>query len=92
MVAFKGLDKFVGQKVCEKLDGEFGVISFDSTDPVSIESAIIESERLIDERLGAYKNNPMIDSALQEIKERFRATIVDKAAETRLKEKSVDEE
>jgi len=45
-------------------------------------------EALIDERLGRYSNNPIVGPMAEEIRENFRAQILEKAAQARLKGKS----
>jgi hypothetical protein len=65
-------------------EGVLGELRFDPNDPASIESAIQESERIIDERVAAYPNNPLLESIGEQMKERYRAGIVERAAAARL--------
>lgn len=59
MIKITGFDKLEGQlrdaaqKALEGLDGEMGTVSFNPHDPASIEAAVQEMERLVDERVGA---------------------------------------
>jgi len=51
-----GLDQLTrtlndAQKALQDLDGELGKVSFNVTDPASIEAAIQEMERIVDQRL-----------------------------------------
>ncbi|AXR30911.1 TPA: hypothetical protein ACIJ20_005018 [Pseudomonas aeruginosa] len=89
MFKITGLDKFQkdlkdAQRVLSELDGELGVVNFDPSDPVSIESAIQSVNRLIDERLGEYSANPIVGPLAEQMKEKYRETILQKAAEARL--------
>lgn len=73
-----------GQKALEALDGELGTVSFDPDDPASIEVAIQSVEAIINERLGPYADNPIIAPLAEEMKEKYREAIIDRAAEARL--------
>ena len=58
MFKISGLDGFSktleeAAKALEGVDGEVGSVSFDPNDPASIETAIAEIARLVDEKLGA---------------------------------------
>lgn len=67
------------------VDGELGVVNFDPNDPASIESAIHSVNRMIDERLGTtYSSNPIVASLAEQMKEKYRESILEKAAEARL--------
>lgn len=74
------------QKALSAIDGELGSISFDPHAPSSIDTAIQEMERLIDEQLEPYATNPIVDSLAQSIKEKYRQLILDKAAAARTSE------
>ncbi|HCD6627824.1 TPA: hypothetical protein NDU38_000968 [Pseudomonas aeruginosa] len=89
MFKITGLDKLQkdlkdAQRVLSELDGELGVVNFDPSDPVSIEPAIQSVNRLIDERLGEYSANPIVGPLAEQMKEKYRETILQKAAEARL--------
>lgn len=88
MFKITGLDKLSrdledAQKAISEMDGELGSVSFDPHDPASIEAAIQEVERLIDERLGSYASNPIVWPLAEGMKEHYRQGIVDKAAAAR---------
>lgn len=90
MIKITGLDGLTKQLkeaewALKGLDGTFGKVSFDPTDPASIEAAIIQVEAMIDERLGSYSDNPIIGPMIGQLKEKYREGIVDKAAEARTK-------
>jgi hypothetical protein len=68
----------------EGVDGELGSASFDPNDPVSIENAIAEIGRLVDEKLGAYGSNPIVAEMAESMKESYRNGILVKATAARL--------
>jgi hypothetical protein len=74
------------QRAMEDVDGELGTVRFDPHDPTSIERAISEVDRMIDERLGRYADNAIIGPMIQEMKESYRGGIIESAAAARLKE------
>lgn len=90
MFKISGLDNLSrqltdAQKALDVLDGELGTVSFDPDDPASIEAAIQSVETIIDEKLGPYANNPIIAPLAEEMKEKYRDAIIDRASEARLK-------
>ncbi|MEJ2794646.1 hypothetical protein WAE56_14645 [Iodobacter sp. LRB] len=80
------------QKALEAVNGELGTLTFDPEDPASIEAAIAESERLVDERLGSYASNSIVEPLIQQMKDAFRTAVIERAAEARLKEEEADGE
>ncbi|CAH1692192.1 conserved hypothetical protein [Hyphomicrobiales bacterium] len=84
-----GLDDL--PKVFEALDGDRGVVSFDPSDPASIEQAIRSVEATIDERLAPFTANDFAVSLGNQMKQRYRDGIVAQAAAARLG-KAVDNE
>lgn len=89
MFKIEGLDKLSknlaeAQQVIAAIDGEIGAVSFDPHDPASIEAAIQKMESLIDERLGPYASNPIVEPMIEGMKEQYREGILDKAASARL--------
>lgn len=83
-----GLDQLTrqlddAQRAIASLDGELGTVSFDPNDPASIEAAIQKAEAIIDERLGSYASNPIVGPMADQLKEKYRAGIIEKAAEAR---------
>ena len=90
MVKIKGLDSLQRQlkdasRALKALDGELGTVRFDPHDPSSIEAAIQQISHIIDERVGDYSSNPIIGPLAEEMKESYRESIIQKAAEARLK-------
>lgn len=71
-------------KALEGLD-EIGSVAFDPEDPGSIEGAIAEMSRLIDEKLQPYGSNALVEQLADSMKETYRKGILEKAAEARLK-------
>jgi hypothetical protein len=97
MFKITGLDKLSSdledaQKAMSAIDGDLGSVSFDPHDPASIEAAIQEVERLIDERLGSYASNPIVGPLVEGMKEQYRQGIIDKAAAARTGEDDVSGE
>lgn len=80
------------QTALEAVNGELGTLTFDPEDPASIEAAISESERLVDERLGAYAKNSIVGPLIQQMKDAFRTAVIEKASEARLKGEGADGE
>ncbi|WP_065615384.1 hypothetical protein [Pseudomonas moraviensis] len=87
----KGIDKLQrqladAQKVLQSLEGDLCTVNFNPRDPVSIEGAIQQISNLIDERVGTYTSNPIISSLAEQMKERYREKIIERAAAARLLE------
>ena len=90
MLKITGLDKLQknlkdAQRALSELYGELGVVNFDPNDPASIEGAIQSVNRMIDDRLGEYSSNPIVGPLAEQMKEKYRESILEKAAEARLK-------
>ncbi len=86
-----GLDKLTKQlseaeKALGNLDGDLASVNFDPEDPASIDAAIQELYRTIDQKIGSYSNNPLIDQMVGGLKEQGRQAILDKAAAARLED------
>lgn len=71
------------EKAIAALDGEIGSVNFDPNDPQSIEVAIQKMEQAVDERVGDYSRNEMIEGIVSEVKERYRQAILERASEAR---------
>lgn len=89
MIKITGLDELsrTFQDAAKALEGmdEIGTVSFDPEDPGSIESAITEMSRMIDERLEPYGDNPIVADLAESMKESYRDGILEQAAAARLK-------
>lgn len=97
MFKITGLDSLTrdlkeAQQAVAQIDGDLGTVHFDPHDPASIESAIQEVGRLVDERLGAYASNPIVGPLATEMKEKYRQAIIDKAAAARTGEDDASDE
>ena len=80
------------QKALEILDGELGTVSFDPDDPASIDAAIQSVETIIEDRLGPFASNPIIPPIAEQMKDKYREAIIDRAAQARLKGAADDAE
>lgn len=88
MLKIEGLDQLTrdleqAQKAMAGIDGELGTVKFNPHDPASIDAAVQEVERLVDERLGLYSDNPIVGPMIDAMKEQYRTAIFDKAASAR---------
>jgi hypothetical protein len=91
MFKIEGLDKLQRdlkrvQDAISELDGDLGSVSFNPDDPESIDLAISSMEKLIDEKVAGFEDNDIVASLIDEMKGQYRALILEKAAEARLKE------
>jgi len=88
-IKITGLDQLTrhleeAQEALKAADGELGTVTFDPNDPASIEAAIQQMEAIVDDRLAAYVSNPIIGPLAEQLKERFREGVVERAAAARL--------
>ncbi len=84
-MAIKGLDALMRkmkelEQAAAALDGDIAKVSFDPQDPQSIDLAIQQMETAIDERVGDYQNNDMVQVIAEELKEQARNAILERAA------------
>lgn len=91
MAKITGLDKLTKNldqlsKAMAELDGDICQVKFNPHDPASIEQAIQAMETAIDARIASYANNPMVSGIVDEMKEKYRDAILEKAARARLQE------
>lgn len=91
MFKIEGLDKLQRdlkrvQDAISELDGDLGSVSFNPDDPESIDLAISSMEKLIDEKVAGFEDNDIVASLIDEMKGQYRAVILEKAAEARLRE------
>lgn len=89
MFKIDGLDKLQkeleqAERAFKELDGDLGQVSFDSSDPASINSAIISMEKIVDDRVGRYANNELVAPMIEAAKEQIRESIIQKASQARL--------
>ena len=91
MFKIEGLDQLQRdlkrvQDAISELDGDLGSVSFNPDDPESIDLAISSMEKLIDEKVAGFEDNDIVASLIDEMKGQYRAMILEKAAEARLRE------
>lgn len=89
MFKIEGLDRLEkelkeAEMALKELDGELGTVSYDPEEPASLQSAIAQAERIIDERVGRYAKNKFVAPLVDQAKEHFREAILDRAARARL--------
>ncbi|GAN69583.1 hypothetical protein [Acetobacter orleanensis] len=77
MFKITGLDKLTREmaqlaKFATEVDGELASVSFDPTDPGSIETAISEMEAAIDQKAASYEGNNMVVNLVEQIKANLR--------------------
>ncbi len=89
MFNITGLDKLQkeleeAQRALDELDGELGTVTFTPHDPASIEAAIQSVNQMVDGRVGQYVSNPFVGPLIEQMKETYRESILQKAAEARL--------
>lgn len=89
MFKVSGLDKLTkeledAQRALAQIDGDIGNVSLDPHDPASIERAIVAMEQMIDAKVGRYAKNAIVGPMIEQMKEQYRAGILQKAAAARL--------
>ena len=89
MLKITGLDTLQkdlknAEQALNELDGELGVVNFDPHDPASIEAAIQSVNQIIDNRIEPYADSPIVGSLAEQMKESYRESILQKAAEARM--------
>jgi hypothetical protein len=97
MIKIEGLDELTrdleqAQQAMKEMDGELGTVNFDPEDPGSIEAAIVEVEKIIDQRLGSYASNSIVRQMADGLKEQYREEILQRAASARLQGGDIDGE
>ncbi|MDV6333164.1 hypothetical protein [Asticcacaulis sp. 201] len=89
MINIQGLDKLTKEldqlsKAMAELDGDIAQVRFDPHDPASIEQAIQQMETSLDARVASYAGNKTVMSIANDMKEKYREGILEKAAQARL--------
>ena len=67
----------VAQKSAESLKDDIGSLSFNPAEPSDVRRAIVEMERLVDQRFSAYGNNPLVAAFVPGLKDAFRREILE---------------
>ena len=88
-----GLDKLSRKldelsKFAKEIDGHLGEVKFNPRDPGDIERAIAEMETMVDEKASSYSRNDAVQNVADQMKEKYRQAILDKAAASRLDDQS----
>ncbi len=91
MLKLTGLDDFSRQlsetsDALKELDGPLGTVRFNIDDRESIEAAIQQMNAMIDAKISRYAGNPILDPLAANLKEKYRAAILNNAAEARLRD------
>jgi hypothetical protein len=88
MIKLEGFDELQrifaeAQEALKKIHGELGAVSFDPNSSQSVEAAIFDMEKLIDDRMRPYSKNEIIKPLIESTKEAFRNAILDQARDTK---------
>ena len=88
-IEIAGLDKLQRQfdelaKAASALDGEITKLSFDPHDPGSVDAAIQQMEEAIDARVEPYCDNPMVETIVGQMKDKYRTAIFERIEVARL--------
>lgn len=76
----KGLNALTRQvgeveKAAAALDGTIAIIKFDPSDVDSVQNAIYEMERAVDQKVSRYRNNPLVADIVKATKASYRDAI-----------------
>lgn len=67
------------QRAFSSLDGEIATVKFDPSDQQSVEAAIRSMEEAVDRKVAPYRGNALVESIVPQLKDRYRAAILDRA-------------
>lgn len=67
------------EKAAAAPDGTITTLKFDPSDLDSVQDAIREMERAVDQKVSRYRNNPLVDDIVKATKASFRNAIRAKA-------------
>lgn len=73
------------QDAARVVEGDLGTVSFDPSDPMSIELAIRDVNSRVDSRLARYRQNPFVRPIIAGLKDAYRSKILKDAESFRLK-------
>lgn len=71
------------QDALRALDDRIIELHFDPADAASVQHAISEMERMIDERAAPYQGNPVVEQLADELKQQLKADILERAGKAR---------
>lgn len=88
MATITGFDKLTktlddASRAFKELDGTITEVRFDPNDQASIDEAIRTMENAIDQKVGAFRSNPMVAQLIPEMKARYRDGILARAESAR---------
>lgn len=77
MVAIQGLDKLTRQldeagKAAKALDGDLTTVNFDPSSAASVNEAVRQMERAIDQKVSRWRGNPLVDELVKTTKATMR--------------------
>ena len=84
-IKMNGLDEMTNhlkelQSFMSEIDGDIGTINFNAKDQDSVNQAIANMEKMIDEKAKNYQHNQSIMELVEEMKGNYKQQILDKAA------------
>jgi predicted nucleotide-binding protein len=68
----------------ESLDGKITTLDFDPLDQMSVENAIADVKLAIDKKVAPYRNSPIVEGIIAELKSKYEAEILERATAARL--------
>ena len=68
------------QSFMSEIDGDIGTVNFNAKDQDSVNQAIANMEKMIDEKAKNYQHNQSIMELVEEMKGNYKQQILDKAA------------
>ena len=89
MIKITGLDAIKRKteqmsRFASEIDGELASVSFDPSDPASIEAALQQVSDAIDDKTKSYDRNDWVQNLAAQLKEQARNAILEKAAAARI--------
>lgn len=84
MLKITGLDNLQkeledAQRALQSLDGHLTTVKYDPNNAESVNAAIREMEAAVDAKVAPYRGNPLVESIVPELKEKYRAAILERA-------------
>ena len=84
-IKMNGLDEMTNhlkelQSFMSEIDGDIGSVNFNAKDQDSVNQAIANMEKMIDEKAKNYQHNQSIMELVEEMKGNYKQQILDKAA------------
>ena len=84
-IKMNGLDEMTNhlkelQSFMSEIDGDIGTVNFNAKDQDSVNQAIANMEKMIDEKAKNYQHNQSIMELVEEMKGNYKQQILDKAA------------